>query len=86
MSNVNNRLSTDHAADRRILISTKLCALSFFGVSRGRIIGCGNVQSVAVPAVDIAELGITDAHSLFQHCCKHRLKVAGRTADDLKDL
>ena len=44
------------------------------------------VQSLAVPAIDIAELGVADADGILQHCFKHRLKFAGRAADNLQHL
>ena len=34
----------------------------------------------------IAEFGVANADGVLQHCCKHRLKIAGRPADDLKHL
>src|SRR5262249_3671857 len=33
-----------------------------------------------------AELGLADAGRIFEHRLEHRLQLAGRTADDLKDL
>ena len=44
------------------------------------------MQGVTIPAVDISKLGVTDADSILQHGCKHRLKIAGRAADDLEHL
>ena len=44
------------------------------------------VQGIAVPAIDIAKLGIADADGILQHGCEHRLKIARRTADDLQHL
>ena len=43
-------------------------------------------KGVAVPAVDIAKLGVADADRILQHRSKHRLKVAGRAADRLEHL
>ena len=44
------------------------------------------VEDVPIPAVDISKLGVADAYSFLQHGCKHRLKIAGRAADDLEHL
>ena len=44
------------------------------------------VKGVAVPAIDISELGVADANRVLQHGSKHRLQFAGRAADDLKYL
>ena len=41
---------------------------------------------LAVPAVDIAELGVADADCVLQHAGKYWLKIAGRAADNLKHL
>ena len=41
---------------------------------------------VAVQAIDAAKLGVANAHRLLQHGRKHWLKIARRTADDLKHL
>jgi hypothetical protein len=42
------------------------------------------VQNLAVPAVDISELGIADANRVLQHCCEHWLKIARKARDDLE--
>ena len=47
---------------------------------------CDELEAIAVTAVNIPELGVADADGLLQHCCKHRLKIAGRAADDLEHL
>ena len=44
------------------------------------------VQAIAVPAKDIAELGIAEANGILQHGSKHRLKITGRVADDFQYL
>ena len=56
------------------------------GKRRRRIVRRYEVQGVAIPAKDIAKLGVADACGILQHSCKHRLKIAGRAADDLKHL
>ena len=48
-----------------------------------RIVRRNEVPGLAVPAVDVSKLGVTDAGSLFQHGREHRLKIAGRAADNL---
>jgi len=49
-------------------------------------VGCGEAESVAIPAEDISKLGIADAHGLLQHSLEHWLKIARRAIDDLKNL
>ena len=44
------------------------------------------LEAIAVTAINIAELGIADADGILQHCVKHALQIAWRTADDLKNL
>ena len=46
---------------------------------RRQVVRCGRdeVDSFAIPAKDISELGVADADGLLQHRCKHRLKIAG---------
>ena len=59
-------------------------ASAAIGKRRRRIMRCHEVQGVAVPAMDISELGVADADGILQHSCKHRLKIAGRAADNLE--
>jgi hypothetical protein len=40
------------------------------------------VHRAAVPAVDIPKLRVADAYSFLQHRSKHRLQIAGRSADN----
>ena len=47
---------------------------------------CDEVQSVTVPAIDISKLGVADADGVLQHGFEHRLKIAGRAADNLEHL
>src|SRR6516164_7867189 len=44
------------------------------------------VQRITVPAVNIPEGGIADARGFFQHGVKYGLRIARRTADNLKHL
>ena len=44
------------------------------------------VQGIAIPAMDISKLGVADADGILQYGCKHRLKIAGRAADNLEHL
>ena len=41
---------------------------------------------VSLSKIEGAEFGFTDANRLLEHCSENRLKVAGRTADNLKHL
>ena len=36
-----------------------------------------DVQSFAVPSVDVSEFGIADADGFLQHGREHRLKITG---------
>jgi hypothetical protein len=45
----------------------------------------GKAQN-AVQTEDVAKVGIANAGGILQHTCKHRLKIAGETADNLKYL
>jgi len=56
------------------------------GVSRRRVMRRNELQSIAIPAIDIAESGVADVDSLLQHGCKYWLEVTRRATDDLKDL
>ena len=42
------------------------------------------MQALAIQAVDISKLGVADADGFLQHGCEHRLKIAGRAADNLE--
>ena len=44
------------------------------------------VQGLAIPAIDISKFSVADAYRILQHGRKHRLKIAGRAADNLKHL
>ena len=41
-------------------------------------------KCVTLQAVDSATRGVADAHDIGQHRRKHRLQVAGGTADDFE--
>ena len=47
---------------------------------------CGEVKCVAVPAVDISKLGVTNPCCILKHSVKYGLKIAGEAADNLKHL
>jgi hypothetical protein len=44
------------------------------------------VQSFAIPTVDTPKRCVANAHCVLKHGRKHRLKVAGKVADDLQDF
>ena len=48
--------------------------------------GRDEMQSIAIPTKDIAEVGITNPRSILQHGREHWLKIARRAADNLKHL
>ena len=76
----------EHPTDGAIWARPKRGALLGLGEGCRRVERRDHVQSFAVPAVDVAELGVADANGLLQHGREHRLKFAGRTADDLQHL
>jgi hypothetical protein len=39
---------------------------------------CKDVQTLAVPTMDISKRGVADADRILQHAFEHRLKIAGR--------
>ena len=41
-------------------------------------------EGAGLTAVDRAELGIANTNRFLQHGSEHRLKITGRTADDLE--
>ena len=47
---------------------------------------CYQVQSLAIPTVDVSKFGVADANCLLQHGSKNRLKITRRAADDLENL
>src|SRR5208282_862244 len=54
---------------------------------RGRcVVRRKQVYGLTVPTVDIPKRGVADANSVLQHRRKHRLKIAGRATDNLKNL
>ena len=59
---------------------------TIFGEGRRCIVCRDEAHGVVFPTEDIAELGVTDARSIPQRRCKHRLKIAGGAADNLKNL
>jgi len=46
--------------------------------------GRNNLESFAIPALDISKLSIADADGFRQHFVKHGLHIAGRAANGLK--
>jgi hypothetical protein len=83
---VNHRLARYHAAHGRFRFRTEWRLPAGFGERCRSVMRGGQGQSVTVPAVDVAELGVANPRCLLQHGGKHRLEVAGRAADDLKHL
>ena len=43
-------------------------------------------KRVSIVQQEVAKFGVADAYCVLQHGLKHRLQLAGRTADDLEDL
>ena len=72
-----------HMTDGVFLIGTKRCAPAKFSVSGRRIVRRNEVQRLAVPAIDISEVGFAEAYCFRQHGGKYGLKIARRAADDL---
>ena len=50
----------------------------------GAVVSVVLAQGVAVPAINISKPGFADGYRFLQHGRKHRLKIAGRAADDLR--
>ena len=50
----------------------------------GAVVSAVLAQGVAVPAINISKPGFADGYRFLQHGRKHRLKIAGRAADDLR--
>ena len=59
-------------------------SLACLGKRRWRVKRRNEAQTVAIPAIDIAELGVTDADGILQHAGKYRLEIAGRAGNDLQ--
>src|SRR6516162_10141924 len=57
-----------------------------FGKLRRRTDFCREVESIAVEAVQHAELGLADAGGILKHGLEHRLQFAGRRTDDPKHI
>ena len=80
----------------RLLPTCRPIGISWFGRNGTRLrcsIKAGGVlwvatsaQGIAIPTEDVAEVGVTDARGILQHGREHRLKIAGRAADNLKYL
>src|SRR6476620_6373593 len=83
---MNCRVGFQHFTDRISLAWAQRYAPAMFG-KRGRCVVCGDEpQGISNPTEDIAEVGITDACGLLQHCGEYGLKVARRAAYNLKDF
>ena len=46
----------------------------------------GEAKELAMAQVQVAEMGVTQPHRIGQQDVEHRLKLAGRSADDLQHL
>src|SRR5271166_6032935 len=83
---MNHYFCRHHTTKGKVRLERQRPTLTIFGEGRRCIVRRHEVHGVAVPTEDIAELGVTDARSIPKHGCKHRLEVAGGTADNLKNL
>ena len=52
----------------------------------GALWQCDDAEAFSIVQIERAELGVADAHRIRQHGVEHRLKLAGRTGDDLQHL
>ena len=52
----------------------------------GGVLCVATRSGLAVPTVDVSKLGVANANRVLQHGRKHRLKIAGGAADNLKHL
>ena len=87
IGDVNHRLCRHHATEQDVSDSGRNGERLRASAKAGGVLCVADeVQGVAVPTVDISELGVADADRILQHGRKHWLKIAGRAADDLKHL
>ena len=61
-------------------------ALPKLPIGRGRILHGDHAKGIVLVDKQIAELGLADAHRVFEQALEHRPKGAWRTADDLQHL
>jgi hypothetical protein len=45
-----------------------------------------DAQCTTFMEIEVAELGLANAHCIGQHGLEHRLQLAGRAADDLENF
>jgi hypothetical protein len=84
IGDVNKLFGRDHAADRIFWAGTKRRSSSHFREGCRSIKRCSALQSVAVQQIDVPKRGVADTNAVLQHSRKHRLQIAGRTADYLE--
>ena len=52
----------------------------------GCILHRGNREGFAIEEQHMSEFRVADAYSVLQHCIEHRVKLAGRGADNPENL
>src|SRR6516225_9876367 len=60
--------------------------LQIFSICWHRTMYCNNFPGSAVISIHEPEFGLTNFHSVSQHCLKDRLQLAGRRTNDSQDL
>src|SRR6476619_3837174 len=84
---MNNSFGRHHTAYGIFWTGSKIRrTLARLGEDRRCVVRSDDAQTVALHAIDISKPCIADADGLLHHCRKHRLKIAGRATDDLKNL
>jgi hypothetical protein len=61
-------------------------ALPKLPIGWGRILHGDDAKGIVLVDKQIAELGLADAHRVFEQAFEHRLQLPGRARDDLQHL
>src|SRR5215831_17202424 len=83
---MNGLFRLNHAGGSCVWTGAKRSALAYFHECGRHIVKCDSAESVPLPEVQHAELGIADAGCVCQHGLEHGFELAGRAADDTEDL
>ena len=84
VENMNRLLRLQHAAEVRATAQRRAFAL--LGERGRRVVGGGEAEHLAVAQIHIAEIGVADAHCVFQQSLKHRFELARGAGNDLQHL
>ena len=64
----------------------QLVACARLDIGGRRVVRSSHTEGVSVAEVQIAKLGLADAHGVCQHGLEHRLQLAGRARNDAEHL